>query len=122
MQMVAGLVYCEVQGNDDPKKGSKMLVESLIKDIPAILPIQVGWYSRPETAYCDAEGSSILSMLGRMEANVSKLQVKVTMLGEDITRLQEKVTILGEGVTILGEEVTMLGEEVTILRPARDSS
>jgi len=78
--VVSGLVYCEVPKNGDSKEELEMVKGSLTEAIPSISRVQIGSYSRPETAYPNEAGGSILSSLRRMEKDISKLQEEVTVL------------------------------------------
>jgi len=77
---VSGLVYCEVSKNGDSEEELEMVEGSLTEAIPSISRVQIGCCSRPETAYANEAGGSILRSLRRMEKDISKLQEEVTVL------------------------------------------
>ncbi|KAG0128123.1 hypothetical protein HOY82DRAFT_42705 [Tuber indicum] len=103
--MLSGLLYCEVPVDGESKRDLETVKHSLTNAIPSLSRVQVGSYSKPESAYANPAGGSILRMLRRMETDISSLREEVVTLRP----LREEVAALRP-----------LREEVAILLPLRE--
>ncbi|KAG0643251.1 hypothetical protein HOY80DRAFT_1033698 [Tuber brumale] len=106
--MAWGLVSSIIEGNDDSRTELATIKQHLTSEIAHLVPVQIGPYSQPQTAYANAGGKTILGSLQRLEMQVQGLIEKTECLQDELTQTNE--------------ELRDLRKEVTVLRPLKDSA
>ncbi|KAG0138194.1 hypothetical protein HOY82DRAFT_535114 [Tuber indicum] len=75
-KMVAGILYCDVDGSTDPKEELAIVNDSLTTAVESVKMVRVRTFAQTKIAYGNVSGTSILQSIESMRAEIDKLQTK----------------------------------------------
>ncbi|KAG0637008.1 hypothetical protein HOY80DRAFT_974835 [Tuber brumale] len=119
--MVAGILYCGVDGNTDPKEELAAVKDSLTTAVESVKMVRVRTFARPKTAYRNEFGTSILqsieSMRSEMRTNEKAMRDEIDKLRIKAEAHERECKTNTQGFE---ERIRVLTQESNILRPLRN--